>query len=363
MAPRGNKEGLLRIAWGERHLPVVAHALFSGWMLSFLFEGQIIYALARLHQISPTFLVFSGIAACFGGLLLGGLLINTKRRAKRLFLHSYPLCIPLSLIFLFPPTVLWNLAMIGGSFLAGISTAAWGFYLKESPRKERFKTVADLLILSNLFMILLNVTAIHVSVRLAVIASALLLAGAFFAALQLPEADDSRSTPAVIEKIPFNLIQLLGFLYVFIFIITINSGLMYQVFGSAFAHLSWLSSWYWALPYIAALLLVRNSFPGKDRGNLLYIGISMIGLSFIGFLYLNRSVPAYLLINTLMLGACGVYDLFWWTTLGEMLDFHANPALILGTGLAANVLGVFTGGVFGQNTDPQGLPSSLLALT
>ena len=48
-----------------------------------------------------------------------------------------------------------------------------------------------------------------------------------------------------------------------------------------------------------------------------------------------------------MLGACGIFDLFWWSILGEMLELDNNPSKLLGIGLSANVLGVLLGGLIG----------------
>ncbi|MBS3947544.1 MAG: hypothetical protein KGZ57_04425 [Dethiobacter sp.] len=93
----------------------------------------------------------------------------------------------------------------------------------------------------------------------------------------------------------------------------------------------------------------------------------MIGFSFIFFLLLDRSAPSYLLINALMMGAFGVFDLFWWSILGEMLSFGSNPAKILGMGLglSANVFGVLLGGLAGLFLASAGTDSyyvTLLAL-
>lgn len=76
--------------------------------------------------------------------------------------------------------------------------------------------------------------------------------------------------------------------------------------------------------------------------------MTMIGLSYILFMQLDRSVVSYLIIDTLMLGAFGVCDLFWWSILGNVLDYSDNPARILGLGLSMNVLGVFLGGIIGS---------------
>jgi DNA-binding CsgD family transcriptional regulator len=138
---------------------------------------------------------------------------------------------------------------------------------------------------------------------------------------------------------------------------------MYQVINPAFAHLERLTGWYWAVPYIAAIFVMRNLPRRISRSYILYVAIAMMGLSFIGFMSLGRGAASYFVINTLMLGACGVYDLFWWSILGEMLDFHKNPARIFGLGLSANILGVLLGGLAGSSIASADIYSpTLLAL-
>ena len=138
---------------------------------------------------------------------------------------------------------------------------------------------------------------------------------------------------------------------------------MYQVLNPAYAHLEWLTSWYWAVPYIIALYIMRNLPRKTSRSYILYVAIAMIGFSFIAFMVLDRSAVSYLIVNTLMLGACGVYDLFWWSILGEMLELDKNPAKIMGAGLSANVLGVLLGGLIGNGiASGQSHNPTLLAL-
>lgn len=75
----------------------------------------------------------------------------------------------------------------------------------------------------------------------------------------------------------------------------------------------------------------------------------MIGLSYISFLLLDKSIAAYLIINTLMLGGFEVCDLFWWSIMGSYLDHHDNPARIFGIGLSMNILGILIGGIIGNS--------------
>ncbi|MDD2497644.1 MAG: helix-turn-helix transcriptional regulator [Desulfitobacteriaceae bacterium] len=349
MAKNGINQRISKVM-NERRLSVLVHSLFSAWMLSFLFEGQIFYSLAGSYKIDPAAMVFGGVAAIFAGLLLCGLFIKTKKAAKRLFLFSYLFFIAISMIFFFSPSIFWPGGILLGSFLAGGCVAAWAFYLKSgTPKNERIKTVADMLILSNVLMILCNMTAIYISPRVGLALSMLMLVCAFAFALKLPENQDAAPLTFTEQKEgSVRITDLLVFLCLFIAIITINSGLMYHVVNPAFAHLEWLTSWYWAFPYIAALFIMRNLPRRINRTYTLYVAIAMIGLSFVGFMALGRGVVSYFAINTLMLGAFGVYDLFWWSILGEMLELHQNPAKILGIGMSANVLGVLLGGLIGN---------------
>jgi len=151
-------------------------------------------------------------------------------------------------------------------------------------------------------------------------------------------------------------------LCLFVFIITINSGLMYQVINPAFKHLTGLVSWYWAVPYIVALAIMRNLPMKANRSRILYVGMAMIMGAFSSFMLLGRNASDYLIVDTLMLGACGIFDLFWWSILGEMLDYTDNPAQPFGIGLSANVFGVLCGGSLGMAVTSIGISSAEVAV-
>ncbi len=352
----------------ERRLAVIIHSLFSSWMLSFIFEGEVFYSVIGAFDLDPSAMVFGGIAGVFSGLLLSGLFIKTKKGAKKIFLYSYPFFIVISVPFFYSPSALWTAGIVAGSFMAGSCVAAWGYYLKSStPKNERIKAIADMLILSNVLMILLNMSALYISPHTGLALSMAMLLLALLFALKLPE--ENYAAPSVYpeqDKGRIGIAPLLVFLCIFIIIITINSGLMYQVINPAFAHLKWLTGWYWAIPYIIAVFTMGHLPQRVNRAYILYVAIAMMGLSFISFMSLSRNVAGYIAVNTLMLGACGVYDLFWWSILGEMLEFHKNPATILGIGLSANVFGILLGGVIGNaivSVDINSANPVLLALT
>lgn len=334
----------------ERSLSIIVFSLFFSWLLAFPFEGQALYAITYRFNIDARTMIFGSIAAHFIGLFLCGFFIKTMKQTKYLMIFSIIFCMVSSLLFFFSPSILWNILLFAASFMAGLCVAAWGFYFKyyTSPN-ERIKTAADVLIYSNMFMIIINMIAIHLSPYAGLVLSMIILGMALFFQIKLPgkvEVDVQKSSNEL--KNVISPIKPLIFLCFFIVIITINSGLMYQVINPAFEHHQWFVSWYWAVPYIAALYIMKNLPQKINRNYILYVAIAMIGFAFIAFMIFDRSVASYFVVNTLMLGACGVYDLFWWSILGEMLDFDDNPAKILGIGLSANVLGVLIGGVIGN---------------
>ena len=354
------------IGTNYRRLYVTVFSLFFSWLQAVPFEGRILYALGDYHNISAESFVFGILTAHFAGLLACGFFVKNMRTAKWLMLFSIAFCIAVSAVFFRPPSFLWRVALLLAAFLVGCCVAAWGFYFKHcTPKDERIKTMADGLIFSNLLMIGLNMVAIHISPHIGLVFSMIMLAAALLLALRLPKEEAPEPPSFGQGEIYASKVNTLAFLCLFIVVITINSGLMYQVQGPAFAHLEWLTSWYWAVPYIVALFIMRNLPRKTNRAYILYVAIAMIGFSFIAFVSLDRSWASYFVVNTLMLGACGVYDLFWWSILGEMLDFHKNPAKVFGIGLSANVLGVLLGGLIGNaiaSTETLTFNSTLLAL-
>lgn len=334
----------------ERKLSIIVFALFFSWLLAFPFEGQVLYAISDRYNIEIHNMIFGAITFHFIGLALSGFFLKSMKAAKLFIISSIVSCVVGSTIFLFSPSILWNISLIIMAFLTGGSVAAWGYYFKRytSPN-ERIKTGADVLICSNILMIIINIVTVNISIYGGLALSTFMLFCALFFAIRLPVEVETSVDPNTIQCLNSKIsIKPLGFLCLFISIITINSGLMYQVINPAFQHHEFLVSWYWAVPYIVAIYIMKNLPKDTNRSYILYIAISMIGFCFIAFMILDRSALSYFIVNTLMLGACGIYDLFWWSILGEMLNLDNNPSKILGIGLSANVLGVLIGGVLGK---------------
>ena len=345
-----------------RRLSVLAFSLLFTYLLSFVFEGQVLYSLTDYYQVSSTGFIFAAIIAHFIGLFSCGFFVKTPALAKKTMLYGIGVSLGGSLPFFFPVSFLWTVSLAVCALASGFAVAAWGQFLKScTPKNERIKTCADVLIYSNLLMIFINLGAVYLSPfwGLGLSITVLLLAGAFTALLPV-NGDQPAGTSAT--SMGHDLRSPMRYLILFVVIITINSGLMYQVLNPAFRHLTWLTSWYWAVPYIVALIIMRN-LPGKvKRSFFLYVGMAMIMASFIAFMLLDRSAASYLAVDTLMLGACGIFDLFWWSIIGEMLDYTDSPVKIFGIGLSANVFGVLLGGLLGSSITLLNISSANVAV-
>lgn len=332
-------------------------ALFSAWQISFPYEGQVFYSLAQRFHIDSEGLMLAAMAIVMAGLFSGGFFVKTAKAAKTAIGLSLMGCIAGSAVFFFEPSQIWPIALFLVSYLAGLCTCAWGYYLKScTPSGQRMKTVADVLIYSAVLMIGINQAAIYLSPYLGLACAIGLLGAALFLSAGLPAEDEISPKPARAEKKPSGIAKPLALLSAFIIVITITAGLMFKVVNPAFGNVDWLVSLYWAVPYIAALIVMKVLPRTVNRTFLLFAALAMIGLSFIAFIALDRSVQSYLIISTLLLGASGVNDLFWWSILGEMLDLGKNPARILGLGLAANILGVIIGEFIGMSASVPGSP-------
>ncbi|MGI5936161.1 MAG: LuxR C-terminal-related transcriptional regulator [Oscillospiraceae bacterium] len=294
--------------------------------------------------------IFAAMIAHFMGLLTCGMFVRSRTAAKNIMLGGMGVC-------------LWLAGLIVSGYFSGCAVAAWGFFLRAfTPKNERIKSCADILIYSNLLMIAVNVVAMNRSPFIGLSLAALCLVIGMALIWMLPVGQENEQNKTFKNKTHDGIKNPLMLLCLFVFIITINSGLMYQVINPAFEHLTGLVSWYWALPYIVALALMRNLPMKAKRSKILYIGMAMIMGAFISFMLLQRKTSDYLIVDTLMLGACGIFDLFWWSILGEMLDYSDNPAQTFGIGLSANVFGVLCGGVLGMAVTSIGLPSAEVAV-
>ena len=350
-------------SFNARRLSVAGFSFLFAYILSFQFEGQVLYSLLDLIGTDAYRYILAAIIAHFAGLFTCGLFVKSQAAAKSMMLGGMGLCLAATVPFFFSLPTLWMGGLIVSGYFSGCAVAAWGFFLRAfTPKNERIKSCADVLIYSNLLMIAVNVVAMNRSTFIGLGFSVLCLVIGMVFIWMLPLEQENEQNKTFKNKTHGGIKNQLILLCLFVFIITINSGLMYQVINPAFEHLTGLVSWYWAVPYIVALAIMRNLPMKAKRSRILYIGMAMIIGAFISFMLLGRKTSDYLIVDALMLGACGIFDLFWWSILGEMLDYSDSPAQTFGIGLSANVFGVLCGGVLGMTLTSIGLPSAEVAV-
>lgn len=354
-------------AANNRFLSIAGFSLLFAYLLSFLFEGQVFYSMLAYNNVIGSPYILVAIIAHFTGLFFGGFLVRSPIVARYTMLGSMVICLMATVPFYFSPSPLWAVGLMVSGYAGGCAVASWGYFLKAfTSKNQRLKSCADVLIYSNIIMIAINVVAINFSPFIGLTLSMLCLAIGMLCIWILPSEAGNDLREEIKDYRRRDIKKPLILLCLFIFVITINSGLMYQVINPAFGHLTKLSSWYWAVPYIIALLIMRNLPMKVNRAKILYVGMAMIMGAFISFMLLQRNASDYLVVNTLMLGACGIFDLFWWSIIGEMLEYTENPAKIFGIGLSANVFGVLSGGALGKTITTIELSSAnvaVLALT
>lgn len=337
---------------------VLPLALFFAYVLAFVFEGPAFYSMIGHYDVDPIgYVMVAVIGECLG-LLSGSLVVKGNRMAKRVMLSGMVICIMFTCVFFFPPSGWWIVSMAVCALASGWVISAWGCFLKTyTPSGQRIKSCADVLIYSNILMILVNVITIHFLPFVGLGAALVLVVAAIVCTATLPVKEDDTSSEVPSTKTTISIVSPLVVLVVFIAVITVNSGLMYQMIVPAFDHLGTLTSWYWAIPYIAALLIMRNLPAHIKRSRALYLGMAMIMAAFVFFILLDRSESSYLVVDTLMLGACGILDLFWWSILGEMLDKTQRPARVFGIGISANVFGILLGSILALSMNALMLPT------
>jgi DNA-binding CsgD family transcriptional regulator len=350
-------------AMSDRIISITGFSFLFAHLLSFLFEGQVLYSMLAYYDVQDSAYILTAIVAHFVGLFSCGYLVKSPTGAKYTMLGSMGVCLMATVPFFFTPSALWAVGLIVSGYVGGCAVASWGYFLKAfTPKNQRIKSCADVLIYSNIIMIAVNVVAINWSPFIGLTLAMLCLVAGMVCIWMLP-ADTKKVWREETESNPHGDIKKsLMLLCLFVFVITINSGLMYQVINPAFKHLTGLTSWYWAVPYIIALAIMRNLPSKAKRSRTLYLGMAMIMGAFISFMLLRRNAFDYLVVDTLMLGACGIFDLFWWSIIGEMLDYTGNPVKVFGIGLSANVFGVLCGGVVGMAVTSIQLPGAEVAV-
>lgn len=346
---------------------VLVYSFLFGYVLSFIFQGHVFFEMVAYLDIKPGYLPLIAMFLHMLGLISAGILEKLGYKEQTVMTIAFHVCILTTGFFVIPSIVISVIVLGICSFFSGMAVGTWGgMYKRYINTQNRLKAMASALIFSNILMIAASVVAVYISA----VASLFLSIGYLAIGLIIckkryrEDATDNQNiqNQKIIEKIANkklehtknkkvserNFWKPLSLLFIFIGVITIDSGLMYSVINTTYDKFSWLTAWYWAIPYIAALLIMRFMSSGKSRNSYIYLAIWMIAVAFILFTILAVKPVSYVIIDTFLLSAAGILDLFWASIIGETLDYTEQPVKVLSIGWSANVFGVFLGGIIGQ---------------
>lgn len=338
-----------------RILCIFTFAFNYTWLLSFPFEGPLFYFVSDSNSQFVNISVLYLVLAHLVGLLAGALFcFNLSQTYWLNILFSLSTITITTLLILFDFNII-QYGLVAVTCFSGIVLASWANYLKHlSYSNSRATLIADWLIASNCGLIVISIIAYSISLYVGLISCIILLVLGLICAFFLPtKPPKSIDTPTHNSITKLSLYTIILKLCCFIFLVSITAGLYYHVIAPSFSDFAWLTSWYFALPYIISIFIVRKLFNAELTTFLLYASVALIGFAFIGFTLLDRSVISYTIIITLLMFAYGIFDFFWWSTLGKLFDYEKNPPKFFGIGLACNVAGILVGGIIGNTITSQ----------
>ena len=112
-------------------MPILFFSLFSAWLLSIPFYGQLLACLYEKNNVVLKNASLISIIPHYLGLLFSGYIVDSLQKAKKFMIYITIVCIVGTLVFFLPYNLLWNISLVIISFLAGIYISSWGFFYKE----------------------------------------------------------------------------------------------------------------------------------------------------------------------------------------------------------------------------------------
>jgi DNA-binding CsgD family transcriptional regulator len=320
---------------------ILLFTIIFGWILSMPYEGPILYSILEDKNIGNIIISLNILAHALG-LVTAGLFVKEVKRAKKIIIAFSSISFILTMPILFIDTKLIEVLLPISSYLTGVCIASIGSFLKNSiPKSERTNAVAFILIFGNVLLILVDIltTISPLTVGFLFNQICLLVAIVFSFKIDIKSTKQKKTK----DKVENN--KKYWMFYLFIFIITLNSGIMFRIIYPYFGELSLLKSIFTNIPYIIAIYLLCKI--KKNKFYFLFVGLALWFMVFVLFIFAKPSPVYFIVIFSLMMFACGIYDLFWWTIMANNVDNTKKPVMLFGLGLFANVFGVLVGEIIG----------------
>lgn len=357
---------------------ILLYGFLFGYILSFIFEGGVYEHIGKGFSFDTSRFVLPIMLFHMLGLLTQAVMNCYVNRSKGwLQYFIYIVCIVSTPLYGLGEYWLCGIAMMIASFTSGCAVAYWGtFYKKCFPKNQRIKAITKGLIIANILMMVANIVAGKVSSKAGFTLSIAYLVAAFFCFIKVKahynekEFGCQTDTPDHQEAVPvrqlpkYNYTIAVLILFLYVLVINIDSGLMYDVINRSYESLGQISDWYWAIPYIGIIFLLY--FVPNEKFNysrFLYLASVMIAAAFVLYLFLDVSTVNYLLTDTLLLAAIGILDVTWaGKLLGDEMDHTIHPVMVFACCLSANIGGVFLGGLIGTRMIQYGKSKAIVVV-
>lgn len=332
----------------NRKTSIIIMSLLGTWILCIPYEGQLLYTLARNYGIESKGFLDISLIMQLVGLILGGIFLKNIKAARKIITYSIPVCILCTITFFFVSYAVWLITLTVCSVLAGICISAFGYYIRNYIKQDnRFRTAAVIILNTNILKMLINNISLYVSIQTGFALTIIILGAAWYLIFKMPLIQDKKTVDIGFDKKTG--FKALILLFLFIAVIGIDFGISIETINPQYESLGWLTSWYWLLPYACTALFMKRLKNADHRNSILYSAVGMIGFGFISFVLLDHSISGYLIVNTVMMAAWAISDVFWFSILLEMLEMVKSAAIILSVGFSATMIGVLLGKIIADN--------------
>ncbi len=356
-------------------------SLFFSWLLAFPFYGPVLRALApdeflgvAGHQLSFVFICAHAITLFIGGLFIK----NTAWWDKFLFLGAAAIVL-CSLVFLLSYPLAWPVVWLTGMAIMGAASSfyilGWGVLFTFSPLSMgRMKTMALIIILSNVLLVVFNIASRYVDTTWLLILLILPLLGilgsiAFKPSLlhtwdEVPDTSPGKdllshsnigtANPSKVTENPDAVtylmqskldvspthprlkeptalpLSLLILFCLFVVGVFINGGFMYSIMLPAFDETLPRLGLFRFLPYLAVLLVIFKYGRKVELYTPVYAGITMLGLAFVFFALQGENWIGAALSVISVEAAFALMDLFVWVAMGTLAFIYLAPYVFFG---------------------------------
>jgi hypothetical protein len=107
-----------------RILSITGFSLLFAYLLSFLFEGQVLYSMLAYYDAYDSAYIPVAIVTHFAGLFSCGYLVKSPIASKYTMISSMGVCLIATLPFFFAPSALWAAGLAVSGYAGGCPVAS-----------------------------------------------------------------------------------------------------------------------------------------------------------------------------------------------------------------------------------------------